>query len=629
MSLNAMEEKQNNIMTYIGMGLIFILLYIWMQYAAPPPKPNEAPGETASTLDSLKNENPEKALPQTVPVPDSLAATQLHSQFGAFAPLAAGSEQELVLENARIRVTFTNKGGRIRNIWLKDYQKINVDTSGKDFSAPVYLLEDTKNRFEYLLPISGAQSGKVSSADLFFNATQDGNTVVFKADAGDGRFFEQRYTLKPDQYELDYVLRASGLPDEQIQLLWINHLDKLEKNQQYERTMSTVYYKTAENLPAYCDCRESDTKNLSGQPVEWFSNANQFFNTGLMARGFSFNDFQAETIMRSDTETDLKTLKTVASIPLQNGEARMTMYAGPSDFNTLRGYGNQYEDIIPYGASLFGTINRWIIQPIFDFVQRFIGNKGLVILMLTLLVKLMLYPLTYRMVYSQAKMAALKPQIEALRKKHGDDQQAISMETMKMYSEFRVNPLGGCLPILVQMPIWFALYRFFPAAIDFRQAGFLWANDLSSYDDFIKLSFYLPGFGSHISLFTIIWVVTTLWYTWYNMKQMDQSAMQNDQMKVMQYMQYFMPVMFMFFFNNFASGLTCYLVFSNILNIAQTVVTKNYLINHDKIKEKLEKNRLKPRKAGGLRERLENAMKEQQRTAATQPKTTPPPKKKK
>jgi YidC/Oxa1 family membrane protein insertase len=227
-----MEEKQNKIMKYIGMGLIFILLYIWMQYAAPPPKPNQAPGETAGTLDSLKNESPEKALPETVPVPDSLAATQLYSQFGAFAPLAAGSEQELVLENARIRVTFTNKGGRIRNIWLKDYQKINVDTSGKDFSAPVYLLEDTKNRFEYLLPISGAQSGKVSSADLFFNATQDGNTVVFKADAGDGRFFEQRYTLKPDQYELDYVLRASGLPDEQIQLLWINHLDKLEKNQQ-------------------------------------------------------------------------------------------------------------------------------------------------------------------------------------------------------------------------------------------------------------------------------------------------------------------------------------------------------------------------------------------------------------
>ncbi len=621
-----MEEKQTNWMTYVGMALIFALLYLWMQYAAPPPKANEAPGASGAALDSLAQTT---APADTVarPVDDSLTNTRLAAQFGDFAAQAAGAEQETVLENERLRVTFTNKGGRIKSVRVKNYDKINVDTAGNDFRAPVYLLEDPNNRFEYRIPSPGAPDGRVGTADLYFQTRQDNNTVVFRIDAGEGRYFEQHYTLLPDQYQLDYTLKAAGIPDGAVQLIWINHLDKLEKNQQYERTMSTVYFKPGEESPNYCDCRSDDTENLGQQPVEWFSHANQFFNTGLIARNFQFRDFQAETIMRSETDPDLKTLKTVASIPLTNGEAQMTLYTGPSEFYTLRSLGAQYEDIIPYGASLFGIINRWAIHPLFDFVSQFIGNKGLVILMLTLLVKLILYPLTYRMVYSQAKMSALKPQIEALRKKLGDDQQALSVETMKLYSEFRVNPLGGCLPILAQMPIWFALYRFFPAAIEFRQADFLWANDLSSYDDLIKLPFYLPGFGTHISLFTLIWVVTTLWYTWYNMKQMDQSALQNEQMKIMQYMQYFMPVMFMFFFNNFASGLTCYLVFSNILNIGQTVVTKNYLINHEKIRAKLEKNRQKPRKAGGFRDRLEKAMKEQQRIAGEQQKPQPGKKK--
>jgi YidC/Oxa1 family membrane protein insertase len=239
-----------------------------------------------------------------------------------------------------------------------------------------------------------------------------------------------------------------------------------------------------------------------------------------------------------------------------------------------------------------------------------VGLPGVVILLLTLLVKLLLFPLTYKMVYSQARMSALKPKIDELRKKLGDDQQALSVETMRLYSEFKVNPLGGCLPIFLQMPIWFALYRFFPAAIEFRQAGFLWASDLSSYDVAVHLPTMVPGFGNHISAFTLIWVVTTLWYTWYTMKQMDSSAMANPAMK---YLQYFMPLIFMFFFNSFASGLTLYLCFSNLLNIGQTVVTKQFLIDHEKIKLELEANKNKPKKTTGFRARLEQAMKEAQK----------------
>ncbi|MCK6691453.1 MAG: membrane protein insertase YidC, partial [Thermoanaerobaculia bacterium] len=325
-------------------------------------------------------------------------------------------------------------------------------------------------------------------------------------------------------------------------------------------------------------------------------------------------EFTGETVMLTDADKDLKILRSSAIVPLENGRVNMTIYSGPNEFDRLRAYGIALEDIIPFGASIFGAINRWVMQPMFQFLSTFIGSAGIVILALTLVVKLLLYPLTYRMVHSQAKMSALKPKIDELRKKFGGDQQAMSVETMKLYSEHHVNPLGGCLPILLQMPIWFALYRFFPAAIEFRQAGFLWASDLSSYDVAFHLPTYVMGFGNHISAFTLIWVVTTLWYTWYSMKQMDANAMAaNDQMKVMKYMQYGMPVIFMFFFNSFASGLTLYLCFSNILNIGQTVVTKQFLIDHEKIKAQLEANKNKPKKAGGWRERFEAAMKEQQR----------------
>ena len=622
-----MEEKQSQISTFIGMGLIFLLLYLWMQYSAPP-KPtqdqqNTTSGQTAGTAQNQQpatggNSAQQGEPKQQQPVATDTAAGNavLAARFGPFAAAATGQEQFVVLENDVLRLTFTSKGGRIKEVFLKKFAKINADSAGRDIRGPVRLLEDNKNRFEYEMTLNSL--GKINTNDLYFTAAKNGNTVTFRADAGAGRYLEQSYTLSPDNYSLDYKVGGNGLNDvlaeNALHLTWVNYLDKLEKNQQYERNMSSVYYEADGKSADYCDCRKNDIDNLGTVPVNWFSHSSQFFNTSLIANNFDFREFVGETQMLTDFESDLKLLKTSAVIPLDNGTASMTIYAGPNEFDRLRSFGVSLEDIIPFGASVFGAINRWVIHPIFEFLSRFVSSQGIVILLLTLLVKLILYPLTYRMVLSQSKMAALKPRLEALKKKHGDDQQAMSVETMKMYSEYRVNPLGGCLPVLFQMPIWFALYRFFPAAIEFRQASFLWATDLSSYDSIMQLPFQLPfGAGSHLSLFTLIWVVTTLWYTWYSMKQMDASAMQNDQMKVMKYMQYGMPVMFMFFFNSFASGLTLYLCFSNILNIGQTVVTKQFLIDNEKIKAELEANKNKPRKAGGIRERLEQAMKEQQR----------------
>ena len=615
-----MEEKQSNISTFIGIGLIFLLLFLWMQ-TSKPPKQEPAPEQQQTAQQSAPN-NQQPAAPVNNPATpaqnDSANQVMTNARFGVFAAASMGTEQVETLENERVRITFSNKGGRIKEVFLKNFEKVSVDSAGKETKNPVRLLEDDKNRFEYELPVNGTASGKVLSSDLYFTPTKSGNTITFRADAGQGRYFEQRYSLRDNDYTIDYQVTGNGLQSvlsqQQLKLNWVNHLDKLEKNQKYERTMSSVYFKKANASSDYCNCRQNDVESLGQEPVQWFAHSNQFFNTSLVAEGFAFRDFTGETMMLGDTDPDLKLLKTTASVPFESGMAKMMIYSGPNEFERLRAFNIQLEDIIPFGASVFGAINRWVIHPIFDVLARFIGVAGIVILMLTLLVKLILYPLTYRMVLSQSKMSALKPQLESLKKKHGDDQQAMSVETMKLYSTYGVNPLGGCLPVLLQMPIWFALYRFFPAAIEFRQQSFLWATDLSSYDSILQLPFHLPfGAGNHLSLFTIIWVVTTLWYTWYSMKQMDASNMQNDQMKVMKYMQFAMPVMFMFFFNSFASGLTLYLCFSNILNIGQTVFTKKFLINNDKILAELEAKKNQPKKSGGFRERLENAMKEQQR----------------
>ena len=621
-----MEEKQSQISTFVGMGLIFLLLFLWMQYSKPPEKPEQAAEQTSAPQQAPA---PQQAATVNQPVAqastDSANQVMTNAKFGAFAAAGNGREQFEILENDLVKVTFSTKGGRIKEVFLKNFQKISADSAGMESKNPVRLLEDNKNRFEYELPVNGTASGKVLSSDLYFTASKSGNTITFRADAGQGRYFEQRYALRTGDYAIDYQVSGNGLQNvlsqQQLRLNWVNHLDKLEKNQTYERTMSSVYFKKSNGSPTYCDCRNNDVESLGQEPVQWFAHSNQFFSTALLANGFAFREFVGETMLFTDADPDLKLMRTTAVVPFESGTANMTLYSGPNEFDRLRAMGSELEDIIPFGASIFGAINRWIMHPIFAFLSRYIGMAGIVILMLTLLVKLLVYPLTYRMVLSQSKMAALKPQLETLKKKHGDDQQAMSVETMKLYSTYGVNPLGGCLPVLLQMPIWFALYRFFPASIEFRQQSFLWATDLSSYDSILQLPFHLPfGAGSHLSLFTLIWVVTTLWYTWYSMKQMDSSSMQNDQMKVMKYMQYAMPVMFMFFFNSFASGLTLYLCFSNILNIGQTVVTKQFLIDNEKIKAQLEVQKNKPKKTGGFRERLENAMKEQQKLKEEQAK---------
>lgn len=546
---------------------------------------------------------------------DSVAQVALTGRYGNFAPAAQGDERTYVLENDEVRITFSNKGGRITEVLLKKYEKILLDEDKQEYKAPLFLLEDAKNTFEYLIPVGNQV---VRSQELYFSASQQAGAIIFTAEGANGTSFTQTYRLPAEGYTIDYDIALSGIPysGTSLKLNWINYLDKIEKNSGYEKYYTSVYYKEIEeDSPDYCSCRRDDTDDLSSTPLKWVSHSNQFFNSSLIADE-RFTGGVLQTEMLDDESDDLKVLKSELQIPLAgtpNEEIGMTLYLGPNDFENLREFHLALEDIIPFGMSIFGTINRWVIRPLFNLLSSGVVNQGIVILLLTLLVKLVLYPLTYKMLHSQAKMSVLKPQLAKLREKHKDDMQKQQLETMKVYREYGVSPLGGCLPMLAQMPIWFALYRFFPASIEFRQAEFLWATDLSSYDVFVNLPFDIPFYGAHISMFTLLWAVSTVMYTYYNMRFMDMGAMANQ--KIFLYMQYFMPVMFLFFFNNYASGLTLYLLFSNIINIGLTLGTKQFIFDDEKIMAELNLNKEKPKKRSGFSQRLEQALKEQQRMA--------------
>jgi len=617
---------KNNI---IGFGLLLVLLVVWTQFNKPTPEQLE---EQKRFRDSIELANNAETLNQQVAVKeetqtnlvaqmDSAELATYQGSFGAFAPAAVGKEEFYTIENNELKITLSNKGGRITSVLVKGYDKIATDTSGEESKIPLFLLEDEKNVFEYQLPVTNNASGYIGSQQLTFQAEKAGNKITFKAPTSTGGYFEQTYELAAEGYGVDYKIGGQGLgqvldrSQSNIKLNWVNYLDKLEKNSKYERNYTSVYYKKVDEDPTYCSCTSDDEEDADGDRLAWVSHSNQFFNSTIMPET-PFTSGVLETQVLDEGKEDLKLVKSRLNIPLENVTGNgyaMQMYLGPNEYTRLKAYDNDLEELIPYGRSIFGTVNRWIIRPIFNFLSGFIGSKGIVILLLTLLVKLALYPLMYKMLYSQSKMAALKPQMAKMKEKFGDDQQKQQMETMKMYQEYGVSPLGGCLPMVLQMPIWFALYRFFPASIEFRQASFLWATDLSSFDVAFWLPFEIPFYGQHVSLFTILWAVTTVIYTFYNTKHMDMTA--NPMMKNIQYI---MPVMFLFFFNNFAAGLTCYLLFSNLFNIAQTVITKNYLIDHEKIKAELSANKKKPKKKGGFRAKLEEAMKAQQEAAAAQ-----------
>ena len=607
----------------VGISLIFVIIIGWSIITSPSPEElaerqrlqDSVNMEQQLSLDSLRLAQSETSPAPTIDqVTDSTYLANLDVNFGDFAAYAKGEEKEYILENELMTLKLSSKGGYIKEAILKNYKKEVLGSDDQEIKIDLSLLEDVNNRFEYILSLSNKT---ISTADLFFQASKQGNTISFKVFAGTA-YFEQIYTLIPDSYTLDYQVRMEGLNNilnrngPGVQLNWINYLDRLEKNTDFEKFYSTIYYKEKDDDSNYCSCRKDDLDEREELSLEWFSHSNQFFNSTLMAKSGSFDGGTFKTKMAEDSDANLKMTQATVGIPYNFGSSEafdMQLYIGPNEYGRLQAFGNDLEEVIPFGRSIFGTINRMVIRPFFDFLSRYISSTGIVIIVLIFIIKMLLYPLTYKMLYSQAKMGALKPELAHLKEKFKDEPQKQQMESMKIYREYGVSPFGGCMPMVMQMPIWYALFRFFPASITFRQESFLWAADLSSYDVFFQMPFEIPMFGSHISLFTLLWAVTTVLYTYYNTKHMDMAA--NPAMK---YVQYFMPLMFLVFFNNYASGLTCYMFFSNLFNILQTVRTKALIFDEKKIKAELDEKKKIPKKKSKFQSRLEEAMKQQQQS---------------
>lgn len=617
------KVKLNNA---IGFALIFLILIVWMQVNKPTQAKLELEKKHQDSLALVESQkfnakidtSKEITTTSAITANDTAAIKKFAGTLGSFASAGSGKNEISVIENDLMKVEFSSKGGTVSKVTLKKYFKIAYDSITKeDVKLPLVLLDDPKNVFSYDLPIKDALNKTVQTSDLYFTPSIEGNKISFKASAGEGKYVAQTYELKANSYGLNYQFTTFGLGDlwdssqKTFHLTWNNWLDKIEKNSSYERNYSTVYFKPVEGNPDYCNCTKS-AKEESLKPVKWISHSNQFFNSSLIAKT-SFHSVKAETEVLPIGDPNLKLIKSTIEFDNPNPNSQnyvMDFYVGPNEFKTLKSYGNSFEDVISFGSSIFGTVNRRVIYPIFVFLLNLLGSAGLSILALTLLVKAILLPLTYKMMFSQAKMASLKPVIAKIKEKNPNDTQAQQVETMSVYREYGVNPLGGCLPLVIQMPIWLALYRFFPAAIEFRQKPFLWATDLSSYDSIYNFGHAIPMYGDHVSLFSLLWMVTTLLYTYYTMKDNEMMGQNAQMMKVMQFA---MPVVFVIFFNNFAAGLTCYLVFSNMLNIAQNLTIKAFFIDHDKIRDMLEVNKSKPKKRSAFQERLQSAMKEQQK----------------
>ncbi len=520
---------------------------------------------------------------------DSLQKIKLKETYGAFASSAQGEEKEYIIENNLVKLTLSSKGGKPLYAELKNYRTYD--------SLPLLLFDETSNfliNFYY-------QNRYISSDKLYFQASSEHVTVNDSASLiltlptdVPGKNIEFIYTLKHDSYLIDFDVRFNNFDDlitqnrSEFQLEWnINALHK-EKSIEMERQKTTVFYKYLDDDVDYISERKSETENLVATP-QWISFKQHFFSTVLINRkGFSKEDAFVETQdLEEDPEKSQKYTKYLAAgvtVPIDGNTAQMEFYFGPNHYQTLKKIGMDLEDQIDLGWGIFGWVNKYLVIPIFNFLDNYIANYGIIILLLTIIIKLLLFPITYKNYISSAKMKALKPEIDELKAKYGDDPMKMQQATMQLYRQAGVNPLSGCVPMLLQLPILYAMFRFFPASIELRQKKFLWADDLSSYDSILDLPFNIPFYGDHVSLFTLLMAISAFLYT----KTSSQGSMSGPQAQQMKIMMYFMPVMFLGIFNNYSAALSYYYFLANVISLLQQWIIKKFFINEEEIHRRIQ-----------------------------------------
>lgn len=639
--------------TIIGLVLIFAVMTAWMYMIQPS---EEEKAEIKRKQDSVlalqikENKKAEKALANTPSQEEQLQQTiaaakgddtlaldaqkKLDDYFGVFSQAAMNPERHLFVENDLLRIDFNTLGGKIDQVYLAEYKTYHQDSVrffikegnnyGLNLSLGSRLLQTQDLNFEIFVNNKAYKEStpiKVSGEDSVVISMRI-YTNQLDSLAKDVAYLEYRYTLKGNDYRVGFDIISHNLNNvisdrNNLEFVWESKLRMKEKDGSVENKSTSVYYLLKDEVEYLKENGVDDKKEENGVPVKWISYKQQFFSTALISNtgeGFISSTMQSQT-EKGQKDNYLRTMSSNISIPYDEEKNHfvydMEFFFGPNKYAVISDYDLQMEEIIPLGWGFFllQWINRFVIIPVFDFLQSFGWSMGLIILILTILVKLVLFPLAYKQFASTAKMKVIAPEVQKINEKYPKQEQAMQKQqaVMNLYKRAGIKPMAGCLPMLIQFPILVAMFRFFPASIELRQQSFLWADDLSTYDSILNLPFNIPFYGNHISLFCLLMTVAQLVYTHISMKQQAQT----QTMPGMKFMMYFMPIMMLFIFNSFSAALNYYYFISLCFTFLQMFIIRK-TIDEKKVLQRLEANAKKPLKKSKWQQRIEALEKQNQ-----------------
>lgn len=582
-------------------------------------------------LDQREQRDEERAQEQQTPVREQAEEDETVEDMGPFTPAAKGEDEDYHIETDLLKLQFSKKGGRISKVELKNYQTYD--------SLPLVLFTKDSSTFNFAF---FSNNRTVNTGNLYFEPNwpsqyrQEQNN--FRISAGDSLAFSMRvypanqredyieynYVVYGDSYMIDFDVDFVGMDKyiarnvSYINLDWNAKLNRHDKQLRNIGNGATIYYKYFNDDVENLSERDEEDEESINTKLKWVAFKQRFFSSVLIADQ-SFDNAEVKTTDEHADDEEysghyLRTMSAQFGVPYTPGEhyeIPMQFYFGPNKYNILNKFDLSLEDLIPLGWGILSWINRFAVIPVFNYLEGFNINYGIIILILTLLLKLVLFPIAYKTYSSQAKMRVLKPEIDELGKKYPKKEDAMKKQqaTMSLYKKAGVNPAAGCVPMLLQLPILIAMFRFFPASIELRQQSFLWATDLSSYDSIMSLPFTIPFYGDHVSLFTLLMTVSTVLYTKMNSEMMGSSSQQMPGMKTMMY---FMPVMLLFFLNNYASALSYYYLLANLITFGQMFLIKRS-IDEDKIRRQIAMNKKKPVKKSKWQDRMEKMAREKQK----------------
>ncbi len=618
-----MEEKKFDFNTIIGFGLIFIII-IWMMYNGQKTSQNEQLEKARITKDSIQKAKQtapknEVVIASDSTVTDSAKIKQLQGALGSFAyssTLPSAKENFTTLENEFVRLKIANKGGYVVEAILKKFEKFK-----KNSGQLVELIKD--NNASFNLQLQTKENRVLNTKDLFFEPTLtkigENQVLSMKLKAGVNEYLEYKYVLAPNKYLVDFDIQTRGLntildTSKSIDLQWDLKSYRNERSISYENRYAEIYFEYEDEKIDYV--AQGNDKEENPEKATFIAYKQHFFTSILLTKTpFQNAKLYSNDLVKDEKKDTIFTKQYKATIPLafSNGELdyKMNWYYGPTDYNTLKNYDRNLEKIVPLGWGVFGWINKFIFIPLFGFLSSFMG-LGIAIIIFTILIKIAMSPITFKSFLSQAKMKVLRPEITEIGEKFKKDPMKKQQETMKLYNKAGVNPMAGCIPALIQIPFMYASFQFFPSAFELRQKGFLWADDLSSFDEIFKLPIHIPLYGDHVSLFPILAAIAIFFYM--KMTSGDQAMAQPqqdgmpDMAKIMKIMIYVSPVMMLIFFNSYGSGLSLYNFISNLITIGIMLVIKKYFIDSEKIHAQIQENKAKPKTESKFQKKMREMM---------------------